>query len=137
MIYYGDEFGMTGAGDPDNRRDMRFGDQLSQPERGVLSNFESLGKLRREHPALRGGSRRVVLVEPELLGFVRAQLEDRVLCIFNRSRNVATKEITAGPELGDGDYVDVLSGEHATVRSGRLTVTIPQQRAAFFVRAAR
>ena len=28
MIYYGDEIGMTGAGDPDNRRDMRFGDRL-------------------------------------------------------------------------------------------------------------
>src|SRR5205085_625766 len=38
MIYYGDEFGMTGAGDPDNRRDMRFGDQLSADEQRVLEN---------------------------------------------------------------------------------------------------
>ncbi|MCK7525308.1 MAG: alpha-amylase family glycosyl hydrolase [Ignavibacteriales bacterium] len=28
IIYYGDEIGMTGAADPDNRRMMRFGNQL-------------------------------------------------------------------------------------------------------------
>ena len=29
VIYYGSEFGMSGASDPDNRRMMRFGDQLT------------------------------------------------------------------------------------------------------------
>jgi glycosidase len=44
MIYYGDEFGMTGAGDPDNRRDMRFDDKLTPDEQKVLRNFEELRK---------------------------------------------------------------------------------------------
>src|SRR6202011_2427810 len=60
MVYYGDEIGMTGAGDPDNRRDMRFGDQISADEKRILENFRKLGALRRAHPALRYGSRRTL-----------------------------------------------------------------------------
>ncbi len=30
VIYYGDEIGMTGAADPDNRRDMRWGDDVTR-----------------------------------------------------------------------------------------------------------
>lgn len=137
MVYYGDEIGMTGAGDPDNRRDMRFGDAVTQPERGVLTNFQALGKLRHDHLALRGGSRRAVVVEPELLGFVRAQFEDRVLCVFNRAHEEVSRELTVGPELPDGDYVDVLSGTPAKVRDGKTTVQLPGQRAAFLVKATR
>jgi cyclomaltodextrinase len=137
MVYYGDEIGMTGAGDPDNRRDMRFGDQVSQPEHGVLTNFELLGKLRREHAALHSGSRRPVIVEPDLLAFIRAQLADRVLCVFNRAGNEITREIVVGPELQDGDYLEALSGTPATVRDGKMIVHLPAERAAFFVASKR
>ena len=51
MIYYGDELGMTGGGDPDNRRDMRFGDDVAPAEQRVLRNFESL--TRNSGPAFR------------------------------------------------------------------------------------
>lgn len=41
VIYYGEEIGMMGAGDPDNRRMMRFGDDLDLNEimhKNVISN---------------------------------------------------------------------------------------------------
>jgi len=71
MIYYGDEIGMTGAGDPDNRRDMRFGDKVSADEQRVLENFKKLGAIRRENPALRYGSRRTVQADHDIYAFVR------------------------------------------------------------------
>jgi glycosidase len=136
MIYYGDEFGMTGAGDPDNRRDMRFGNDLTVPERAVLENFEKLTRIRTRHPALRYGSRRTLLAEKELLAFVRAQLDDRVLCVINREPKTVEREFLVGPELTDGSYVDELGGTIATVKGERMTVKIAPSSAAFFSRRA-
>ncbi|MDB6148362.1 MAG: hypothetical protein JWO45_2026, partial [Spartobacteria bacterium] len=106
MVYYGDEIGMTGAGDPDNRRDMRFGDALSADEKRVLANFEKLGGIRRAHPALRYGSRRTVALDADVYAFVRAHLDDRVVAVFNRSKKESKIDMHVAPELADGDYVD-------------------------------
>ena len=132
MIYYGDEFGITGAGDPDNRRDMRFDDNLSALEQKVLHNFEDLMQIRARHPSLRNGSRRAVVVEKDLLAFVRAQLADRVLCVFNRAPNTVERQFLVGPELTDGSYTDELGGAIASVKDGRMTVKIAPRAAAFF-----
>lgn len=131
MIYYGDEIGLTGAGDPDNRRDMRFGDQVSADERRVLENFKKLGAIRRAHPALRYGSRRPLLADKDVYAFVRAHLDDRVVAIFNRGKNEAKIDIDVSPELSDGNYMDALSGKKSEVRSGKLTMSLPPQTAAF------
>jgi glycosidase len=134
MIYYGDEIGMTGASDPDNRRPMRFGDEVAPPERAVLTLFEQLGTVRREHPALRSGSRRSVVAEKDLLVFVRAHLDDRVLCVFNRSTKPIERSLPAGPELEDGDYRDALGDGSAGVADGQVVIKVPARSAAFFVR---
>jgi cyclomaltodextrinase len=134
MVYYGDEIGMTGAGDPDNRRDMRFGDQVSRDEKGVLENFEKLGAIRNQHPALRYGSRRAVLATNEQYAFVRAHLDDRIAVVFNRARDDAKIEINVGPELADGDYTEALSGNKITVANGKLEFDLPGQTAAFISR---
>lgn len=55
LIYYGDEFGMPGTGDPDNRRMMKFGDDLSEKQVSMLSYVRLLGVLRGEHSAMRRG----------------------------------------------------------------------------------
>jgi len=39
VIYYGSEFGMTGVSDPDNRRMMRFGDDISKYEKTQWMKF--------------------------------------------------------------------------------------------------
>ena len=132
MIYYGDELGMTGAGDPDNRRDMRFDDDLTPADQKVLHNFEKLTQIRARHPALRNGSRRAVVVERDLLAFVRAQLADRILCVFNRAEKTVERQFVVGPELSDGSYADELGGTIASIKDGRMTVKIAPRSAAFF-----
>lgn len=57
LIYYGDEYGLEGANDPDNRRMMEFGDALNDWQKDTLSYVQKLGQLRREHRAMRRGVR--------------------------------------------------------------------------------
>ena len=60
MLFYGDEIGMSGAGDPDNRRMMRFGEDLSENERKMLETTKELIHLRNEHPVLKYGDFRII-----------------------------------------------------------------------------
>jgi cyclomaltodextrinase / maltogenic alpha-amylase / neopullulanase len=131
MVYYGDEIGMTGAGDPDNRRDMRFDDQVSADEKRVLTNFQKLGAIRRGHPALRYGSRRTIAVDHDVYAFVRAHLDDCVVAIFNRGKTDAKVDMNMSPELSDGDYADALTGKSVQVKDGKMEFTLPAQTAAF------
>jgi glycosidase len=133
MIYYGDEIGMTGAGDPDNRRAMRFGSDVADAEKGVLENFKKIAKTRRDHPALRYGSRRTLEADGDVYAFVRAHLADRVLCVFNRGSGAAALKLNVGPELPDGACTDTLSGKKWSVKDGVLSVSIPAQTAALIV----
>ncbi len=137
MVYYGDEIGMTGAGDPDNRRDMRFDDKVSAKEKRVFENFGKLGALRRAHPALRYGSRRTLSAGHDLYAFVRAHLADRVVVLFNRATNGSQFEVRVSPELADGDYVEALSGKSVSVKDGQLHLIMPAQTAAFVIKNAR
>ena len=130
MIYYGDEIGMTGAGDPDNRRDMRFDDKVTADEQRVLENFKKLGTIRREHPALRYGSRRSLRADHDVYAFIRAHLGDRVLVAFNRGKTETKVEFDVSPELVEGEYVEGLTGNKLEVRDGKLSVPLPAQTAA-------
>ena len=131
MIYYGDEFGMTGAGDPDNRRDMRFGDQLTGDEKRVLDNFTKLAAIRRGHPALRHGSRRALRADNDVYAFVRAHLEDRVVVALNRGVTDANLDLDVAPELADGDYAEYITNTPVQVRGGKLGILVPARTAAF------
>ncbi|MCL2326747.1 MAG: alpha-amylase family glycosyl hydrolase, partial [Proteobacteria bacterium] len=57
LIYYGDEFGLEGSNDPDNRRMMKFGDTLNSEQQMTLGFVQLLGQIRTRHSALRRGSR--------------------------------------------------------------------------------
>ena len=57
LIYYGDEYGMEGANDPDNRRMMEFGDSLNEQQKMMLDYVQKLGKIRASYPAITRGKR--------------------------------------------------------------------------------
>jgi glycosidase len=56
LLYYGDEIGLPGAGDPDNRRFMQW-TGLSPDQLWLRGRVAALGALRKDHPALRRGTR--------------------------------------------------------------------------------
>lgn len=133
MIYYGDEIGMTGAGDPDNRRMMRFGADVTAEEAAVKAHFSKLAKARAAHPSLYLGSRRVLAASQDQYAYVRKHLDDAALVVINRSQETQRYIFNLAPELGDVVLADVLSDAQITVRSGRATFELGPMQSALFV----
>jgi glycosidase len=133
MIYYGDEIGMTGAGDPDNRRMMRFGQDVTAEEAAVKAHFSKLAKARRAHPALYLGSRRVLAASENHYAYVRKHAEDAALVVFNRSDRVERYVFDLAPELEDGVLADVLSAAKVSVSHGRAVFELAPMQSAVFV----
>ncbi len=63
LIYYGDEVGMEGGGDPDCRRPMNWDWRGGRGE-ALCALYKRLIRLRRETPALRRGEARIVHADP-------------------------------------------------------------------------
>lgn len=130
MVYYGDEIGMTGGKDPDNRRMMRFGEAATPDEQAVLAAFEKLTSLRRDHPALRRGARRTVHVSGESYAYLRTYFDDRLLVAFNRSADTMTLDLLVQPEFTDCKLKELTGGAVTDVGpAGLVRLTIPAKSA--------
>ena len=133
MVYYGDEVGLTGAGDPDNRRMLPSDEKLNNEQKSVREHFSKLNALRSSHPALRYGNRRLLVADDTRYAFVRRHFDDKVLAVWNRGSESAEFDLPVGPELPDGTYTDVLSGQSIKVQSGTAKFSLPPMKSAFFV----
>ena len=125
-IYYGDEIGMTGAQDPDNRRMFPDPAKLSPAEKSVQEHVSKLNSLRTKHPAIRYGSRRALKADGDQYAVVRAYLKDRVVILYNRSEKPINFELDVGPEIFDADLADQLGvlGKFP-VKNGFCRITMP------------
>jgi len=138
VLYYGDEFGLPGAGDPDNRRPMRFGDQLSKHEAWTLDQIARLGRTRACLPALRRGERIDVTADDDLLAYARdAGDGEPALIVVNRAAEPLTRSFTipAGVQLQEPAILtDALSGAEVTVEWGATEyLTVPARTAMLLV----
>lgn len=84
ILYYGDEIGMPGAGDPDNRRMMRF-DNLSAEELDVRNTVKTLNAIRSENMALLYGDYKSLYVEEGFFMFERSYFDNSVTVYINKS----------------------------------------------------
>ena len=84
IIYYGDEIGMPGANDPDNRRMMRF-DGLSKEEADVKTLTQKLGNIRNSSIALTYGDTRVLSAGKDHLVILRQYFDKTAILVLNRS----------------------------------------------------
>jgi cyclomaltodextrinase / maltogenic alpha-amylase / neopullulanase len=87
VIYYGDEFGVTGAGDPDNRRMMRFDNNLSFIEKKQLEKVQDLIHIRKNHSSLRRGDYKTLYVTDNILVYTRGDVKERIIVAINKSDN--------------------------------------------------
>ncbi len=138
LIYYGDEFGMSGAGDPDNRRKMRFLGELSALEQATLSFVQKLGNVRAAHPALRSGSWPPALATgSDYLAFARQGGGETVFVLVNRGSGTQSLDLDVGGlGLANGmQFADALEVSAAifTVAGGRLAVPVPAKSALILV----
>lgn len=98
VIYYGSEFGMTGASDPDNRRMMRFDEELDKYEKETLSDVRKIVNLRKKYPALRYGDYYKIAADENVFAYVRSYMNNRILVVMNKSDVPQDIEINL-PEL--------------------------------------
>ncbi len=86
VIYYGDEHGMAGAGDPDNRRMMKF-DSLSKYEQYLKITTAKLANLRNSNLALIYGDFTVMKVSEKVYIYMRSYFDKAVIVIFNKDKS--------------------------------------------------
>lgn len=121
-VYYGDEVGLMGGEDPDNRRPFPWDPARWRQE--LLGPLRRLAHLRRRHPALAMGGYRTLLAEGDALAFVRELDGDAVLTVIHRRGGGLRLDSHA---LGlPQRWTDVLSGEVLEAAAdGTLEVLLP------------
>ncbi len=125
MLYYGDEAGMWGANDPDDRKPMVWEGLSYEPERtnpdgtrripadpvafdpDLFKHYRLLIALRKGSEALQTGDFETVVADDDLYGFSRTAGNERVLVLFNVGRKERDFKL-------DGDYTELLDNRRVT-----------------------
>jgi cyclomaltodextrinase len=123
MIYYGDEVGMWGADDPNNRKPMLWSDLMpyDDPElvihEGLFEWHRRLAAARARFAALRSGHLLAVFADDEagVAVYARAAGRERVYVAFNRSNESRSVDLPSEA----GGMRDWLSADQAEVVTGR------------------
>jgi len=110
-LYYGDEVGLAGAGDPDSRRVMPADDALSTLQEELRAKVRQLGQLRLCSEALRHGDREPVLVDESSYVFTRGLPDGAPTVVMLSTQAIASSIVAPPATLPIGRYVDAMSGE--------------------------
>lgn len=122
IIYYGDEFGMPGGGDPDNRRMMRF-DSLSPPENRTLETAGKLINLRRNSMPLIYGDFSTLQVSEKTYVYLRSYFDKIAVVIINKDRTPGEIGFTM-PERFMGTRLMNNFGHNFTFENGKVKLTL-------------
>jgi glycosidase len=144
-LYYGDEIGMTGGRDPDNRQDFPGGwpgdtqngftqtGRTTEQQRIFLAT-QKLLKLRREHAALRTGKLFHLFSDDGAYVFLRQTDDERVAVVFNGG--TAAREVLIPQSNTPAEHAlrtRLLYGEAmATTNGEELRITAPAQSVSIF-----
>jgi glycosidase len=131
-VYYGDEVGMTGDDDPDDRRAYPWADLGGTPDTAMRAHYASLARARSTHPVLRDGDLRMLLAD-DAAGSVaigRANGSAAAITVVNRSTQSREIAVPVAGYLPEGTALaSVLavggSAAGATVADGQVAVTVP------------
>ncbi len=123
VIYYGDEFGMPGAGDPDNRRMMKF-EGFNENEKQTFEATKKLVKLRESSNALLLGDTYFLKASVGEFAYMRHFFDDTKVIVFNSTNNSKTIEVPLPFSFKFSKVVDG-SKLKAINQNGLLKIEIP------------
>ena len=141
IVYYGDEAGMWGAADPDDRKpmlwpDMHFDPETHHPLKGktrpadknrfdpkLFRFYQRLIQIRHQNPVLQSGDFQFLanLNSDDVFAVVRSLNKSRALLIFNRKNKPVPVTIT-DPELTQTIFTDAISHQKIKAKNGKLNV---------------
>jgi glycosidase len=125
VIYYGDEIGITGAADPDNRRPMRFGDELSALEKDMHEDVSRIIAIRRNHSALRYGDFQSLKAEGSIYAYIRCDVNERILVILNKDTKSRKCNLHLPPIYGITRAANLITGETNPLQNNTFRENIP------------
>jgi glycosidase len=116
MIYYGDEVGMWGGNDPDDRQPMVWKDlgPYEDPEvtfnQSLFDSYVRLIAIRRRFATLQTGFARTILADDarNVLAYSRDLGDSHIYVLINRSATAQSIELSIGPAAGDSAMIDWL-----------------------------
>jgi glycosidase len=124
LVYYGDEIGLPGAGDPDNRRFMQWSGYTAG-QTLLKTRLTDLARIRSEHPALRKGTWSSVSATADTLAYRMQDPTETVYVLLNRSDS--TQTVSGLPSQA---FLDEVSGQNVSgpsiqvpARSARILVS--------------
>lgn len=132
-IYYGDEVGLTGHDDPDDRRPYPWDSE----DTALRDWYATLGQLRAQHAALREGDLQVLLADDDagVLAFGRRSADEAAITVLNLSEtDVTDLEVDVEGWLPSGTSLsDALSDAQALVGPDSFVVSLPPRGSAVFL----
>lgn len=120
-IYYGDEIGMDGAGDPDCRKCMEWDPE--RQDRDLFAFYRKLIDIRSSHPALRTGRFTFLEAGPQgsKLAYERSLGDDLIIVLINTEETAQTFRL----DVPERDWVNLWSGEALRAERGKLSFKLP------------
>lgn len=123
-IYYGDEIGMTGADDPDDRRAFTWG----KGNKDLVTWYAKLADIRSQYSALRTGSVEPIDVNDDaIMGYVRSDDKDIITVLGNNADSAKEITVSIGTNA-TSKITDIVSGTSYDVKDGKVKVNIPAYR---------
>lgn len=125
IVYQGDEYGMPGANDPDNRRMNVFGDNLSEFQKKNLEHIKLTAKFRSQHKSLRYGKRTVISAIDNIMSFSYVLDDDAVVVVFNNSDEDIEVTLDVDSVFDSERVMDRISEKSYDVKNGLVVLTVP------------
>jgi glycosidase len=124
IVYYGSEFGMTGASDPDNRRMMRFGDELTESEQQTMDEVKKIINIRKEHSAFRYGDFYTLQADDDIYAYVRSDMNERLLVILNKNKKSKLVGLELPQQFNASTVIEITDGRTFSLEQNRFAVNI-------------
>lgn len=126
LIYYGDEIGLPGAGDPDNRRMMDWNTAgYNAGQQLLLDRHKKLAAIRKAHAALRYGSRTTISVADDTWGYKMVEGADLVYVLINRSDSPKNVGGLPANRFNDALLGDSVTGPEVSVPARGVRILVP------------
>ena len=145
-LYYGDEIGMTGGGDPDNRHDFPGGwtgdaknafvaSGRTAEQQELFTYVQALLRVRREHASLQSGRLWHLFSDEKTYVFLRETEDERVVVAFNNSNEARELKIPVSdtPAKGVASLTLLFGQAKSEVTKNEIRITAPAQSISIFL----
>lgn len=132
-IYYGDEAGVCGFTDPDDRRTYPWGHE----DKAMIAFHKDIIRIRRENPELRTGSLKYVESDYNYIAYARFNRKGQCIILINNNDHFITREITVWevgiPKKGkmvtliqSNENGYMLDGASYDIHVGKIKIELPK-----------